>query len=93
MAITFDPAKRAITLTERGNDFATDAAKVFAGETATFDSEQTRHGELRQITIGLLDGRTVMMVWTARGSDQHVISMRYCHAGEAKKFRDRFKST
>jgi uncharacterized DUF497 family protein len=30
MAITFDPAKRTITLKERGIDFATDAAKVFA---------------------------------------------------------------
>jgi uncharacterized DUF497 family protein len=91
MAITFDPAKRDITLRERGIDFATDAAKVFAGETATFDSDQTGHGELRQITVGSLFGRTVMMVWTARGTDRHVISMRYCHAGEAKKFRDRFK--
>jgi uncharacterized protein len=33
----------------------------------------------------------VLMVWTARGDDCHVISMRYCHAGEAKKLRDRFK--
>jgi hypothetical protein len=39
MAITFDPKKRAITLKERGIDFATDAAKVFAGKTATFASE------------------------------------------------------
>ncbi|MCP9630707.1 BrnT family toxin [Rhodopseudomonas palustris] len=91
MAITFDPAKRDITLRERGIDFATDAAKVLASDWATFDSDQTGHGELRQITAGFLNGRAVLMVWTARGDDCHVISMRYCHAGEAKKLRDRFK--
>ncbi|MCD0415862.1 BrnT family toxin [Rubrivivax sp. JA1024] len=47
MAITFDPAKWDITLRERGIDFAIDAAKVFAGDSATFDSEQKGHGELR----------------------------------------------
>jgi uncharacterized protein len=31
MKITFDPAKRAITLSDRGLDFA-DAAEVFAGK-------------------------------------------------------------
>ncbi|UYO52183.1 BrnT family toxin [Rhodopseudomonas palustris] len=93
MAITFDPAKRDLTLRERGIDFAIDAAKVFAGDSATFDSEQKGHGELRQITAGWLNGRPVMMVWTARGEDQHIISMRYCHAGEAKKLRQRFNQT
>jgi uncharacterized DUF497 family protein len=33
--VTFDPAKRLVTLQERGVDFATDAEKVFAGDTAT----------------------------------------------------------
>lgn len=93
MAITFDPAKRKITLRERGIDFATDAAKVFAGKTATFDSEQTGHGEVRQITVGWLDNRMVMMVWTGRGHDRHVISMRYCHAREEKRLLQRFQQT
>jgi uncharacterized DUF497 family protein len=93
MAITFDPKKRAITLKERGIDFATDAAKVFAGKTATFVSEQTGHDEIRQVTVGWLGNRTVMMVWTPRGTDRHVISMRYCHAREEEKLLERFKQT
>ncbi len=93
MAITFDPAKRKITLKERGIDFATDAAKVFAGKTATFTSDQIGHGETREITVGWLDRRMVMMVWTQRGENRHVISMRYCHAREKKKLLDRFKQT
>ncbi|KIZ39187.1 MULTISPECIES: BrnT family toxin [Rhodopseudomonas] len=91
MAISFDPAKREITLKERGIDFATDAALVFAGKTATFASDQTGHGELRQITVGWLNRRMVMMVWTQRGADRHVISMRYCHAREEKKLVERFR--
>jgi hypothetical protein len=35
MAIPFDPAKRDITLRERGIDFAADAEKVFAGRRST----------------------------------------------------------
>jgi uncharacterized protein len=33
--VTFDPAKRLVTLRERGIDFAIDAAKVFAGRVVT----------------------------------------------------------
>jgi uncharacterized DUF497 family protein len=81
--ITFDPAKRLATLRERGIDFATDAEKVFAGDTATFDAKRSDYGE---VTAGLLNGRTVIMVWTQRGEARHIISMRYCHAKEAEKF-------
>lgn len=86
MKITFDPAKRLITLRERGIDFATDAEKVFAGDTATFDAKRSDYGEVREVTAGLLNGRTVILVWTQRGEARHIISMRYCHAKEAEKF-------
>ena len=86
MEITFDPAKRIATLRERGIDFATDAEKVFAGDTATFDAKRSNYGEFREITAGWLNGRTVIMVWTQRGEARHIISMRYCHAKEAEKF-------
>jgi uncharacterized DUF497 family protein len=55
MQITFDPAKRSRTLTERGLDFA-DAVEVFAG--LTVEVEDTRHdyGERRIICFGLWPG-------------------------------------
>ncbi len=89
MTITFDPAKRADTLKNRGLDFV-DAAKVFAGDRATWVDDRFDYGEERLITAGRLDGRMVVIVWTARGSDQHVISMRYCHAKEVRKIESRF---
>lgn len=86
--ITFDPAKRDITLKMRGLDFA-DAEFVFAGRTATTEDERFDYGEIRYRTAGFLNGRLIVMVWTPRGEARHIISMRYCHAKEEKKWRER----
>ena len=93
MSITFDPPKRLRTLVERGIDFAVDADKVFAGVTRTVVNDRDDYGEVRQLTIGWLNDRMVFMVfmvWTQRGADRHIISMRYCHAKEQARFLKRF---
>jgi uncharacterized DUF497 family protein len=61
--ITYDPAKRKRTLSERGLDFE-DAARVFAGLTLTLTllDEREDYGEDRYQTYGLLEGRLVMVV-------------------------------
>jgi uncharacterized protein len=89
MKITFDPAKRAATLANRGLDFA-DAAKIFAGDHATWESDQSEGDDVRSITAGRLEGRMVVFVWIFRNQDCHVISMRHCHAKEERKIRKRF---
>jgi hypothetical protein len=86
MAIRFDPAKRALTLAERGIDF-TDAERVFAGLTFTIADERRDYGEDRFQTYGWLEGRLVMVVWTERGDDRHVISMRKCNDRETLRYR------
>ncbi len=83
MTITFDPAKRDLTLKHRGLDFAR-AGEVFAGRTITVLDSRFDYGEARFITAGYLDDRMVVMAWTQRGDTRHVISMRYCHAKEEK---------
>jgi uncharacterized protein len=88
MRITFDPAKRDLTLKHRGLDFAR-AGEVFAGLTATAVDERFDYGEARFISAGHLDGRLVVMVWTQRGAARHIISMRHCHAKEEKIWRRR----
>ena len=85
MAITFDPAKRDRTLAERGLDFA-DADSVFAGISLTLADDRQDYGEPRWQTYGLLDRRMVMVVWTERGEDRHVMSMRKCNEREQQKF-------
>jgi uncharacterized protein len=85
MAISFDPEKRDWTLAVRGLDFA-EAEEVFAGLTQTLPDTRRPYGEARFQTYGWLDGRMVMVVWTARGEDRHVISMRKCNDREQARF-------
>jgi uncharacterized DUF497 family protein len=55
--VTFDPAKRDITLRERGLDFA-DAEKVFLGRHTVLRTD--RNDEIRYISAGWLSGRMVV---------------------------------
>jgi len=83
MEITFDPAKRDLTLKHRGLDFAR-AGEVFVGPTATVLDDRFDYGETRFLSAGHLDDRLVVLVWTQRGDARHIISMRHCHADEEK---------
>jgi len=47
------------------------------------------YGEPRFQTYGLLGRRLVMVVWTPRGADRHVISMRKCNAREKARYATR----
>jgi uncharacterized protein len=85
MKITFDPGKREATLRHRGLDFA-DAAEVFAGLTATASDLRFNYGESRILSAGYLRGRMVVIVWTPRENARHVISMRYCHEDEKRRW-------
>jgi uncharacterized DUF497 family protein len=83
--ISFDPAKRAETLTRRGLDFA-DAGAVFAGRTVTVQDTRRDYGEDRFITAGHLAGRCVVLIWTPRGGARRIISMRHAHAEEEARW-------
>jgi uncharacterized DUF497 family protein len=64
--ITFDQAKRARTLRDRGLDFL-DAAWVFAGNTFEIEDDRRDYGERRVICFGLLEGRLVVVGYTQAG--------------------------
>ena len=81
MAITFDPAKRATTLAERGLDFA-DAELVFAGITLEVEATRKNYGEQRIVCFGQLEGRVVVVGYTPRGADRHIFSMRKANERE-----------
>ncbi|QUD89209.1 BrnT family toxin [Phenylobacterium montanum] len=88
MRIEFDPAKRAVTLKERGLDFE-DATKVFAGVHFEIEDDRQNYGETRWITVGRLGRAMVAIVWTPRGEARRIISMRKCNAKERKRFKVR----
>jgi uncharacterized DUF497 family protein len=84
--IDFDAAKRELVLRKRGIDFAS-AAEVFGGRHVTAPDDRRDYGEPRFISVGALDGRAVVVVWTPRAGARRIISMRYAHAKEARRWR------
>lgn len=85
MQIEFDRYKRDRTLAERGLDFAR-ATEAFAGHHYTMEDGREDHGELRCITIGKLDDRMIVMVWTPRGKARRIISMRKANEREPTRY-------
>lgn len=88
MRIEFDDTKRRLTLMHRGLDMA-DAEVVFEGPTLTIADDRRDYGEARFITIGYLDTRMVVMVWTPRGDVRRIISLRKANAREQARNKDR----
>jgi len=85
MQIEFDSIKRNQTLTERGLDFAR-ALDVFAGRHYTAEDLRFAYGERRFITVGLIDERMVLVVWTPRGEARRIISMRNANEREQTRY-------
>jgi len=88
MAIIFDPAKRAKALADRSLDFAR-CEEVFAGNHLTIEDDRKDYGEQRCFTIGRLDGRMVVVVWTPRDGHERIISMRKANDRERRAYGDR----
>jgi uncharacterized protein len=88
MGLTFDPAKRERTLRLRGLDFA-EAETIFAGPIFSYEDKRRVYGEVRWITYGLLGGREVTVVWTWRGDDRHIISLRKSNDREKARYGPR----
>ena len=68
MQIEFDQAKRIATLNLRGLDMAR-ANEILIGPTLTVEDDRKDYGELRNVTVGFLDGTMVVCVWTHRNGD------------------------
>ena len=90
MRITFDLAKRARTLVDRGLDFE-DAAAVFDGITVEVEDTRRNYGERRIICYGMLVGRLVIIGYTPRGATRHVFSMRKANDREKSRLASYFE--
>ncbi|MEI9851001.1 MAG: BrnT family toxin [Sphingomonas sp.] len=85
MIISYDQAKRQVTLRMRGLDFE-DAAIVFSGPHFTDLDDRIDYGEDRWITIGQLYEQVVVLVWTERDDSRRIISMRKAESDEEREF-------
>jgi uncharacterized DUF497 family protein len=81
MRFEWDEAKRESNLLKHAIDFI-DAEKVFDGETITIPDDRFDYGEDRFITLGLLDGRVVVIVHTEVDEMIRIISVRKASRNE-----------
>ena len=81
MKIEFDRAKRDETLFHRGLDMQR-ADEIFVGNTITVEDDRKDYGEARLITVGLLEGRMIVLVWTPRGA-----ARQSSYAGNPRRMR------
>ena len=83
MEIEFDPAKRQLTLKNRGLDFL-DGPRLFECRVLTVVDDRMDYGEDRLISYGFIDDKAIALVWTDRAGVMRIISMRKMHQEEIK---------
>lgn len=84
--LSWDELKRRRTLKERELDFA-DAGRVFASAKVEFPDERADYGEPRFVTVGELEGRLMVVVWTPRDGGRRIISMRKANEREEARYQ------
>jgi uncharacterized DUF497 family protein len=85
MQIEFDPVKDRINRAKHGVGLAA-AMLIFATSAVQWTSLRERHGEVRYVAVGLLEGVEFTCVFTMRGRVARIISERRSRHEE----RDRF---
>lgn len=85
MNFSWDDGKRSKNLTKHGLDFAD--VKRFGWEVATYGiDDRNDYGETREIAVGLLDGRLVVIIFERRDASVRIISMRKANRREVGKY-------
>lgn len=82
---TWDERKRRSNLRRHGLDFAS-ADVIWDRFTITREDIREDYGEPRWVTFGLLEGDVVVLVYTARGNEEHYISFRRAEPYEARYY-------
>jgi hypothetical protein len=82
--LTFDPAKDAWNIQNRGFGFLY-AARIFAGLVMENPDTCRDYGEVRMNAVGEIDGRLFAVTYTQRGPDhRHIISARLASRKERR---------
>ena len=79
----WDEAKRQRTLQDRGIDFA-DVVRFDFGTAVVKPDLRRDYGELRELALGMIDGRLHMLCFTRRGEVGRVISIRRANVREQR---------
>ena len=82
---TWDERKRRTNIKRHGLDFE-GAEAIWDNLTVTREDIRHSYGEARFVTFGLLDGEVVVLVYTEREADIHIISLRRAEKYEARYY-------
>ena len=85
MEITFDPRKSERNLRERGFGFEIVAEFDLSSALYNIDSRK-EYGEVRIRALGLIEDTLYALVFTMRGSDFRVISLRRANRKERNRY-------
>ncbi len=85
---TWDEAKRQRNTVKHGIDFA-DVEQFDFADALIFPDDRVDYGEIREIAIGLIGERVHVLVFTRRGEDTHVISLRKANEREIRRYDKR----
>ena len=75
MKLTYDTAKDAVNLAKHGVSLAI-AARLEWADALLWQDMRKEYGEVRMIAFALMDERLYCVVFTDRGEDRRVISLR-----------------
>ena len=88
MKFEWDPAKNAANIAKHGVSFE-QAARIFDGPVLTRADDRDNHSEMREISIGLLDGIATLVVVHTDGSEvTRIISARRALKHERKLYEE-----
>src|SRR5260364_318396 len=88
--MAYDEDKRKINLAKHGIDLA-DCEPIFDAPMLTREDDRKHYGEQRLVSLGMLNGTVVVLVWTDRHTGVHVISCRKAEKYEQKSTSDIFE--
>lgn len=92
MSPEFDPEKRARTLRTRGLDFAEADRLWNAGQITLTVETYPGTDAVRYHTMGKIADGVIVVIWTPRGDERRVISMRKANAKERRIFAAHVKA-
>ena len=85
MRFEWDEAKRQLNLRRHGINFV-DAVEVFQVETVTVIDDRYEYGEMRFLTLGLVNGMVVAVSHTENGDVIRIISARKAQKDEEIRY-------
>lgn len=90
MRFEWDEAKRLSNLRRHGFDFV-DVERIFVGNAVTILDDRFDYGEIRFVTLGMLDGRVAAITHTETDEVTRIISFRKATKNEEEIYYEEIR--